>query len=154
MVEFKKTMSMEITEEQKEKALKLIAEEIKKKKLAMLKLEEQKFLKEQTVDNNVNNNYRMTRKLILSASLALVIGTLTGYFNSKEKFYYLEPSSPKNEITKLTYEQGVSSDSMASDIEKWAFYQKEEEFNFSLAVIVAALSLGSTLILFNLKKEK
>lgn len=89
----------------------------------------------------------MTNKILLSVGLALIIGVLSGYYFSEEKYYYMIPTEPKREIPEAAYE-----DLLKGDYSKWV--KIEKEFNQTNAIAISIGSFGVFLIIGSFFKKK
>lgn len=86
----------------------------------------------------------MLKKIIISFGIALVIGVIAGFVFSEEKYFYLDPSTPKREITKENFKSFGSSPRV----------RKEQVYNSSKSAIIGIGSFGGLLVILMLVKTK
>jgi len=87
----------------------------------------------------------LTRKIILSLGLSILVGLSLGYLTSEQKYYFLSPRDPKREITKENYEMYFDN-RQSSETDYSKFTSKETEFNIHSAVFSGLLAFSILII--------
>ena len=87
------------------------------------------------------------RKILFALGISLLLGVITGYITSQQKYYYLSLDGPKREITKGIYDEIKNSYSHG-------YFKKESAYNFKMANIIGLSIFGIFLVFISLINPK